>query len=472
MLKEAKILFVLFLISSQVLSQRHCQCDSNLFFLFKKVESNYPGFTEKTINKKSYKLFKEGLRIKAASSENFYSCIGYLREYLDYFKDSHLSMAMNLNSTSVDSIKYIMSFAPSVKIDMDSINSYFSTRQIDSVEGIWELKNAQTKYKVAIQKRPGTRDDYRGIILEADNIFWKFGQIKMLVKKNEYAYSFTIFKRDHSPAKLVLVNINGALDMGTLGYWQKVFPATVEVNKDKPASRIQQLSDKTILISLPSFAADKKPEIDSMVLKNWELITKTKNLIIDLRGNFGGTGASYNTLLPLLYTGPMAIEAGRIIASDDNISYYRNSLLKSRDSSLGKESLKQMIATLESNKGKTVLIGGGNVYKLNVILPYPAKISIITDEQSASAAELFLLMAIQSKKVTTFGRNTLGAIDFANAIEKNDLPCNLIKYSYPLMKREGFYKGKIDNIGIKPSVILSYGQKDWIGYVRELMERQ
>src|SRR3990167_9070480 len=67
----------------------------------------------------------------------------------------------------------------------------------------------------------------------------------------------------------------------------------------------EKLSDKTVILRIPSFDGSMKKLIDSIIVSNMQTITKTENLIIDLQNNGGGSDESYEKLIPLIYTNPI-----------------------------------------------------------------------------------------------------------------------------------------------------------------------
>lgn len=106
---------------------------------------------------------------------------------------------------------------------------------------------------------------------------------------------------------------------------------------------------------------------------------------------------------------------------------------------------------MELHKGEKV-VDSGDYIKYDSIKNYPRKVSVIIGKNGGSAAELFVLAAMQSKKVILFGENTLGAGDNLDAYP-NNLNCNFYFATIPVSKRiQEFYKKPIDNIGIPPQI--------------------
>jgi hypothetical protein len=82
-MKKSIIVFIILGLSLFSFSQTNCNCKQALNQLIEKVESDYPGFNEKTTYELIYSNFKEGLRIKSKSIQE-QDCFDLLETYLDY----------------------------------------------------------------------------------------------------------------------------------------------------------------------------------------------------------------------------------------------------------------------------------------------------------------------------------------------------------------------------------------------------
>ena len=90
-MKIIVIIGLIFVFTSISYSQTDCNCEQALKQLIQKVETEYPGFNDKTKDKLLYNSFKENLLMKAGSiSES--DCIELLRSYKDFFRDGHISI--------------------------------------------------------------------------------------------------------------------------------------------------------------------------------------------------------------------------------------------------------------------------------------------------------------------------------------------------------------------------------------------
>jgi hypothetical protein len=232
------------------------------------------------------------------------------------------------------------------------------------------------------------------------------------------------------------------------------------------------LDDKTVLLSLPSFLWNEKRNIDSL-LKTYELqLKKLPNWIIDLRGNDGGTDYAFDGLMPYLYTTPIKIKPDEFLSSSENIKILTENLNDSELSKDGKDFIANLIKLMKQYPNKFVNPSGKDNFeiKLDTVYPYPAKVAILIDRNTASSAESFLLSAMQSSKVKVYGENSSGMLDYNNT-QYFDIPCKDFNLVIPIGRSKRLPENPIDNIGLKPDIRINVKEADKIMYVKKAMER-
>lgn len=230
---------------------------------------------------------------------------------------------------------------------------------------------------------------------------------------------------------------------------------------------IKVLNEQTLLITLPSFDWSEKKNVDNLIKKYANELKRTPNWIIDLRGNMGGSDFVYSPFLPYLYTNPMATLSSEFWATADNIEIYEQKLADKEVAKETKAYISNIVALMKNNKGHFVNPSGKDTtyVRLDSIYEYPKKVAFLIDRNSASAAESFLLVAKQSKKVTIFGENSYGMLDYAN-YEYFDIPCADYNLTIPISRSKRLPKNPIDNIGIRPDVLIDNGEKQKINLIK------
>jgi C-terminal processing protease CtpA/Prc len=221
------------------------------------------------------------------------------------------------------------------------------------------------------------------------------------------------------------------------------------------------LNEKTLYFNIPSFSWEAKPIIDSLFAAQKENLSKTSNLILDLRNNGGGSDDVYYIISPYLYTQPIKGIGLDMFASNDNIKGWELMLKDPNLPSENKAEYQKMVDKLKLNLNQNVNIVEDYVDSSYTPLLFPKNVVILINEGCASSTEQFLLEAKQSKKVTLMGQNTMGTLDYSNLRESNFCEMPYTLWTPTTRSRRIDIGNGIDGIGIRPAVYLTEKQ-DWV----------
>lgn len=221
----------------------------------------------------------------------------------------------------------------------------------------------------------------------------------------------------------------------------------------KPSGRT--LSDDTFLLVFPSFDIKYKVKIDELLTRSHAEIARRENLIIDLRGNSGGSDDSYGALSHYLYTQPVVAVGVDALATKENADAWQ--ALLSEIPEMQDRTRKQVIRVAEllrsAPEGTFVSLGKDSTMSLTEVLPRPSHIAILIDRNCGSTTEQFLLEARQSKKVTMFGERTAGVLDYAN-VRFFRLPSGKRALQIPTTRSRRLPGNPVDDVGIRPDVLI------------------
>jgi C-terminal processing protease CtpA/Prc len=195
------------------------------------------------------------------------------------------------------------------------------------------------------------------------------------------------------------------------------------------------------------------------------------NLVLDLRKNGGGSDFSYHPLLPYLYTQPVIGIGVDVWATKDNIANWKRMIIESPDiPESSKADARELLVRMGAHLGHFVLSSEDDTSIVDNPSSFPQKVVILIDGQCASSTEQFLLWARQSKRVTLMGSHTDGVLDYSN-VRSSITPCKEISIFYATTRSRRIDKGMaIDNIGIKPDIVLPENS-DWIEAARKYLEK-
>ncbi len=122
--------------------------------------------------------------------------------------------------------------------------------------------------------------------------------------------------RDHSKAKSDHIECTGQNYLQVAGLGLKRLAPSSSYGNGSPGlfniTEYQKSIYKTVgskihlYFRIPSFDPSQKKAIDSVLDANDEMLSKMPNLIIDIRGNGGGSDFSFSNIVPYLKTNPIS----------------------------------------------------------------------------------------------------------------------------------------------------------------------
>lgn len=446
------------------LSAQSCNCEQEFLYIKNVMEQNYAGFSDKLaqITKAVYeKKTKQWLSI-AKGRQSTEKCVLVIADYINLFKDEHVSFTFRDNTGKVTLDSAVMDNKEIISLTPQKLKQL---RLSKGIEGVYYFRH-DSSYKVAVIKSPTAVRDYVGIMIDSKYPQWKKGMVKFEMKKyNKDAMKGVLYLRSHM-AKPEWFYISKD---GIGGDWRRE-GSDGESKTAEPwvpvASKL--LTAKTLYIKISSFDAGNARHIDSVIKENKSILDTIPNLVLDLRNNGGGADFAYGPLLPYIYTNPVKGIGVDVISTDQNIQAWKNILTMEGLPEETINNLKGMIAKMEVNKGKLVSIVDDEIDSSFTRLPHPERIIVLINSGCASTTEQFLLAALQSKKVQLMGENTGGVLDYANVREK-DFKClpYTLHYATTRSRRVDIGQG-IDNVGIKPQIVAH--TNDWIKEALKILE--
>jgi hypothetical protein len=418
-------------------------------------------------------------RAKAAKATDLSQAIAVYRDWLKFFRNSHIGVStvkasVPLTKQSVLAVEDWETHSCFV----DELKERVSRQTEASFEGIWFSE----PYTVAIFKKG---EEYLGTIISAPGTPWKEGQVKLRLQPSgkQGAYKAICYLRDYSilEQEEALLAGNNHIYLGFM-YYERLYPSLPSdsqftqylelMEARKPLLKV--LSTDTVLLRLPSFASELKTDVDSLLNEHKDILASTKNLIIDVRNNGGGSTEVFSGILPYLYTNPTFYTGWVFRSSKLNIKKFNEWGMfdAEEDTPQAKKEARALLKKAKDCLGDFVIFDSDDfsVNKQLNIMESPLQVAVIMNNRCASATENFLLTAKQSKKTKLYGTSSYGSFDISN-MNSVVSPCKRIELHYAMTITKGFPEGRIDDIGILPDFNLQRRGPEykWIGYVMETL---
>jgi len=475
-MKTKVFLFLpLFLFFGFANAQTKCSCNETLQKIISKIEIEYPGFDIKTKDKLLYNNVKENALKASAEAKSDDDCLEILKNYTGFFKDRHIWVLPNENSTpQIANNVSSKNVSKPLKINLEKFRKEVQNQK-SSFEGIWK----DDSYEIGIKKL--NEKEYVGFIIKANPKFWKPNEVKFrLFADGTYEY----YMQDHSSQKGTYKMVDNSLlyfdDIKSA--FTKSFPQS-NLNENEIEDKINEingfyikkLTPKTTIIKMQYFSYMFVNTIEKLIEKNKTLLENSEFLIIDVRDNGGGTDNAYQKILPYLVTNPARNVGAEYLASPTLIKTMENYLLGvQKDSIKNKDEINDInsrLKLLKANPGKYVNYNENkvNISSVSPAVKSPSQIVVLANNHTGSAAENFLLNAKQSKKVKLIGIPSSGVLDYANAMFF-EYGCDNYKLLMPTYKSFRLPNYPIDNIGVQPDVYLDESVEDWIKFATEYLE--
>jgi hypothetical protein len=449
-------------------------CAGDLAALDAKVRADYAGFLLEIRGprREAFDRMLAAARARAANAAGP-SCLAVLQDYLDFFADPHLFIYQGTRLDTAETsrraraVERVALTEPEVRRSLARRGS-----RLDPIEGIWYDRTL----RVAIV-RDAAHDDgrhFEAVVLAGDTSIWRPGDVRArFTRTAEGRYEGRLRERNYAE-RLVRPEIFKRLILRLApGNWGRAFPVAPPdrglLDPVDPGRPTLVERDGALVLSIPSHDPDDRPALDSLLASHRPELMRAGRLIVDLRGNDGGSSTTTAALLPYIATDSQRPpylpgrsrepDAGKglMLSSPDQIAYAVRVLMGGDTTD---PSARRFLERMRAHPGSLVpfadTLDPRRPVPRIVPLDGPRHVGILVDHGTVSAAEVFLLEAMRSTRVTTFGEPTAGALDYQSIAIVRILPDEQRWYlGYPTITAQpDLPVGGIRGRGIRPDVPL------------------
>jgi hypothetical protein len=394
-------------------------CRVNLDNMKQKIEADYAGYTLeiKGSRQSEYERVVRHLETRASDTPSS-GCFPILNELIHWFNDPHLFVYQSIRLDTSESRRR------ETRVEHRDIDEAAARRAIDRsrrrdpIEGIWY--DGPTRMAIMRDTSP-TSAEFIAVLLTPDTSTWRAGDIRArFVRTAEGHYDATVWSRNFAMRHLDgTIHKRLLLDLapGTWGKSYPVLPADSGLLDPSDAERPTfMVRDGTVIVSVPSHDPTYKPVLDSLVAANAAALQSAQRLIIDLRGDNGGSSGTTNSLYPyvashdmrpdpldfhraLMFSSPDQIVYAGVAFGPDTSAFVRGLLARLRAHPGGFAPVLDPDKPAEPDAPDSIIMG-------------PARVGLMIDDGTVSAGEVIVMEAQRSNRVTVYGENTAGALDY------------------------------------------------------------
>lgn len=397
-----------------------CPCLTDFDDLVAKVETNYLGFhLDPPSDRDAYAARKAAFRGRAEAASGA-ECFWVLQEWVAGFQDGHLFLVDGHRPSAEETSVLAAERARDTRDPVAAEAWLRANRErLDPLEGIWYDRG----YRVAIiRDEPGTGRDFVAVMLTDDSTTWQPGMIRAeFTRALGGGYRVHHYTSDHAVRRgPATIYKNLILRMAPQA-WGRVWPVAPHeaglLDPDNPrAPVIARREDGTMILSIPSFDPGYRAVLAALVTQHADALAAAELLIVDIRGNEGGSSGTAAPLLPFVFTDSVRAPIGPqgspvAISTDVTRRFFARLLEQAQGAPVWQEAMRR----LEASPGQVVTLMDPFASlppRPAVVHAGPAQVAILMDRGAVSAAEAFVLLAGRYTRVTTFGQPTGGDIDY------------------------------------------------------------
>lgn len=392
-------------------------CRVTLDSLSSKLRQNYAGFLLEV--RDARRVSHDSMLVQVARTADglpLDRCFQALNAYVGWFDDPHLFV---LQGTAVDSATAARRRAGLRRLELDesAIRMELDRRRstLDPIEGIWF--DGPTRYAV-VRDPAGADGRFIAVLLASDTVAWPVGAVRgELVRRPDGSYATTLRTRGFGEQQLTGVIHKRTMLRLSPGIWGKAWPLaaadtslidTVDVHRPRVSVR-----ERSVVFSVPSHDPAQMRRLDSLVAAHTADIRARPLLIVDLRGNEGGSSGMSRALAPFVASTdrratPFDSGAAVMLSSPAQIAYARR--FTGTDTSAFVRSL---VRRLEAHPGQLVpLEETPTPPRAQSAAEGAWRVAVLVDRGTVSAAEVLVLLALRSTRAVVIGEPTAGALDY------------------------------------------------------------
>lgn len=396
-------------------------CRENLDSLQHRLELDYAGFRLEVKGNRAarYRRMLDTLRVRAGSTPPA-DCLGVLKTFTAWFADPHLFVFQRTGLDTAETRRRAAAIEHR-EIDETRLRAWLTenAKGLDPVEGIWYEGPLRLAVLPDSARGPGR---FLALVLTSDTSTWRPGDVRArFAKRSNGTYAATVHSRNLATRELDAGIHKRVLLRFSPGIWGKEFPiAPADSGLLDPVDAHRAtilVRDRTVIVSVPSHDPAYRRALDSVMTANRRTLDSASRLIVDLRGNEGGSSGMTKGLRPYIVTARRRRtkwDGGEsvMLSSPDQVAYLQRGSFGDPASPF----VRSLVARLERSPNELVPLedpgAPADPIPADSVVFGPERVGVLVDGGTVSAAEVLVLDALRSERATVFGEPTGGALDY------------------------------------------------------------
>jgi hypothetical protein len=400
-------------------------CADRLRAFRAKLEANYAGMKLEISGARAAeheRLFGD-LRDEAGRTEGE-GCFFVLDRYVKWFRDPHLFVFQSTRLDTAETARRA-SLVRRGPIDETAARATLARRaaNLDPIEGIW---NDGEGLRVAVLQAPDSPDRFTATVITSDTVAWPVGAERAVMRRlGAGRYLVDLQSRNFS-----LRHLDGVIHKEVIlrlspGIWAKEYPTPemqglVDVRQPRRPTLV--VRGRTVIVSMVSHDGPYRRVLDSLVRAHAADLHNAERLIVDLRGNEGGGALTSAALTPYVRSRDRRADryvsdTSWMLSSPDQLTYVRRAF-----GSDTTRFVRTIVERMTASPGALVPMPAYSSDPADTLVAGPARVAVLVDGGTVSAAEVLVLQALRSTRARVFGQPTAGALDYQSTNVVRVLP--------------------------------------------------
>ena len=442
-----------------------CDCPTAFARTVQTIQTDYVAFPLEVppARRAEWDAHVAGLRPLAVGADRV-ACSWVLRSLTSFFHDGHLLIIDIPVDTTGRPARHAA--LPRRNWSEGTVRATLADRALlpTSLEGIWDGPG----FRVAVLPDSTANKRLLAVVLRDDSARYEPGQVRGTFEQVNGEWRATVRDGDYLPrTSPVALSRGGALMRMPPMIWQRVWPSVPDAGLDASDPRrptVRYLPSGTAVVSIVSFSPEYQKPLQQLIDRDWDRLSQARSVIVDLRGNEGGSSIVAAPLLPFVWT-----EAGIapdtatpvVIASERNNEFWAHASWAPRG--LTDRLRAQPPGTLVTFSNEPT----PSPPRPSRLAPPQQRVVILTDRSTVSAAEQVVLWSRAYGRARVYGEPTGGAIDYQSTLLVRVACASMGQVlSYPLIATSSRLPvGGFNHRGIIPDVLIPPDVRDVFAWI-------